>query len=185
LEVISVGGKGLFKAYGELLSACQVPYSIIADRDYLEQIGNENIRDLFKLDEGEIKKDVIDNPKSYDGKTLVARIDEAMAEGSWIDAQNVWAYIRSRRKQLRTDLTASERQTIREFILGKRDERIYVLNEKSLESYLPEGYRDKDLEKLIGFVASDDFWSKLSLQAQQELGEIARLLMPDLSAVPS
>jgi hypothetical protein len=37
MEIISVGGKGLFKAYGRLLAACQVPYSIIADRDYLEE----------------------------------------------------------------------------------------------------------------------------------------------------
>ena len=87
LEVISVGGKGLFKAYGKLLAACQVPYSIIADRDYVEEIGNDDIQGLFKLDEGEIKKDVIDNAKSNDAKALVARIEEAMVNGSWDDAK--------------------------------------------------------------------------------------------------
>jgi len=78
LEIISVGGKGLFKAYGKLLAACQVPYSIVADLDYIEEIGNEDAKVLFRLDEGEIKKDVIDNVKSSDGTALVARIDRVL-----------------------------------------------------------------------------------------------------------
>ncbi|MGE4255176.1 MAG: AAA family ATPase [Xanthobacteraceae bacterium] len=179
LEVISVGGKGLFTAYQKLLAACQVPCSIIADRDYLEEIGTDDIKVLFKLDEGEIKKDVIDNTKSNDAKALVARIEEALATGSWSDAQQTWAYIKSRRRQIRSDLNDTEKDALKQFIVAKRDEGTYLLMEGSLETYLPEGYRDKDLDKLIRFIASDDFWSKLSSESQQELQEIARLLMPD------
>jgi len=134
---------------------------------------------MFKLDEGEIKKDVIDNVKSSDGKALVARIEEAMTTGSWTDAQETWAYIKSRRKQLRIDLKEPEKEALQKFIVGKRDERIHLLKKGSLEAYLPEGYRDKDIDKLIGFIASADFWSKLSAEAKKELSEIARLLMPD------
>jgi putative ATP-dependent endonuclease of the OLD family len=180
LEVISVGGKGLFKAYGKLLAACQVPYSIIADRDYIEEIGNEDVKGLFKLDESEIKKDVIDNVKSNDAKALVDRIDEAMRTGSWTDAQEIGAYIKSRRKQLRNDLKESEKEVLQDFIAGKRDERICLLKEGSLEAYLPEGNRNKDIDKLIRFVACQDFMSELSAEAQQELRGIARLLMPDI-----
>lgn len=180
LEVISVGGKGLFQAYGKLLAACQVPYSIIADRDYIEEIGSEEIKGLFRLNESEIKKDVIDNAKSSDGKALVARIEEAMATGSWNDAKETWAYIKSRRKQLKSDLKEPEKKALQEFISGKRDEQIYLLKKGSLEAYLPEGYRDKDIDKLIGFIASADFWSMLSAESRQELHEIARLIMPDI-----
>jgi len=179
LEVISVGGKGLFNAYGKLLAASQVPYSIIADRDYIEEIGDDNIKGLFKPDENEIKKDVLENPKSTDGNALFNRIEEAMATGSWSDAQETWAYIKRRRKRLRSELGAPEIEALKKFILGKRDERIYLLKEGSLERYLPDGLRDKDLDKLIGFLASDDFWSKLSPEAQEELQLIARRLMPD------
>lgn len=179
LEVISVGGKGLFNAYGKLLAASQVPYSIIADRDYIEEIGDDNIKGLFKPDENEIKKDVLENPKSTDGNALFNRIEEAMATGSWSDAQETWAYIKRRRKRLRSELGAPEIEALEKFILGKRDERIYLLKEGSLERYLPDGLRDKDLDKLIGFLASGDFWSKLSPEAQEELHLIARRLMPD------
>lgn len=179
VEVISVGGKYLFKAYEELLSACQVPYSIIADLDYIEEIGSDDIKGLLKVDEAEIKKDVIDNIKSNDGTALVARIDEAMATGSWDDAQATWTYIKSRRKKLRADLKEPEKEALQQFILGRRAERIYLLKEGTLEAYLPEGCRGKDIDKLIRFIAGPDFWSELSPDAQKELDEIARLLLPD------
>ena len=83
IEVVSVGGKGLFAAYTKLLKACHIPYSIIADLDYVEQIGTAAVRDLFKLDAGEIKTDVLENIKSLDGAALVARIDQAMKTGDW------------------------------------------------------------------------------------------------------
>ena len=156
-----------------------MPYSIIADRDYVEEIGNDDIQGLFKLDEGEIKKDVIDNAKSNDAKALVARIEEAMVNGSWDDAKETWAYIKSRRRQLRSDLNDAEKKALETFIAARRSERTYLLKDGSLETYLPEGFRDKDLDKLIRFLAFDDFWSKLPSRAQQELQEIARLLMPD------
>jgi predicted ATP-dependent endonuclease of OLD family len=178
LEIISVGGKGLFKAYGKVLEACQVPYSIIADRDYIEQIGDDKVKELFALDEKEIKKGVIDNPASKDGQSLVARIDQAMAGGSWDDAQATWEYIKARLKKLKSDLREDEKDLLAKFIFDKRAERVYLLKEGSLEDYLPEGYRDKDLEKLIGLVASDGFWSRLPAAAQKELEEVSRLLMP-------
>ncbi len=182
LEVISVGGKGLFHAYGKLLAACQVPYSIIADRDYIEEIGDEDIKGLFKLDEDEIKRDVIENTKSIDGQTLVSRIEEAIVNGSWTGARETWAYIKSRRTRLRSDLELGDKDKLQRFILSKRDERIYLLKRGSIEAYLPEGYRDKDIEKLIGFIASDDFWLRLPSEGRLELEEIARLLMPDTVA---
>jgi len=179
VEVISVGGKYLFKAYEKLLSACQVPYSIIADLDYIEEIGTDDVKGLFKVDEAEIKEDVIDNIKSNDGAALVARIDEAIATGSWADAQATWDYIKERRKKLRANLNDAEKETLEQFILGKRAERIYLLKKGALETYLPEGYRNKDIDKLIRFMAGPDFWSELSDDSRKELEEIAKLLLPD------
>jgi predicted ATP-dependent endonuclease of OLD family len=39
VEVISVGGKGLFDAYSRVLRASEIPFSVIADLDYVEQKG--------------------------------------------------------------------------------------------------------------------------------------------------
>jgi putative ATP-dependent endonuclease of OLD family len=178
IEVISVGGKGLFDAYAELLEACDVPYSIISDRDYVEQIGDADIKKLFKVDKVEIKKDVIDNPKSKDGDALFDRIEEAMKSGSWADAQNTWEYIKRRRVMVRSDLGDTDKKKLADFISSKRSDRVYVLREGALEAYLPEGHRSKDIDKLIGFIAEHDFWSKLAPDAQKELKEIAMLIMP-------
>ena len=93
LEVISVGGKGLFDAYSKILRASDIEYSIIADRDYVEQIGGATIKSLFTVDADEIKKDVVDNVKSFDGDALVRGIESAMTTGSWRQAQDVWDYI--------------------------------------------------------------------------------------------
>ena len=73
VEVVSIGGKGLFPAYQQLLDACKVGWWAVADHDYIEQIGGCAVRALFALDAGEIKKDVIDNVKSLDGTALVER----------------------------------------------------------------------------------------------------------------
>jgi putative ATP-dependent endonuclease of OLD family len=130
IEVISVGGKGLFKSYTKLLTACQVPYSIIADLDYIEDIGTHEVKALFKLDEGEIKKDVVDNPKSLDAKALVNRIEEALMTGSWADAQETWAYIKNKRRELKENLSPAERTSLDTFIVAKRAERICVLKKE-------------------------------------------------------
>jgi predicted ATP-dependent endonuclease of OLD family len=177
VEVISVGGKGLFKSYTKLLSACKVRHSIIADRDYIEEIGTDEIKSLFTLDESEIKKDVIENIKSTDGKALVENIERAIAAGSWKDAESTWQYIKSRRRRLKESLGADEKERLEKFISDRRVERIYLLKNGVLEDYLPDGFRDKDLDKLVGFLATD-FWSKLPEQAREELTEIAQLVLP-------
>lgn len=174
VEVVSIGGKGLFPAYQQLLNACEVGWRTVADRDYIEQIGNEAVKALFVLDAGEIKNDVIDNVKSLDGEALVERIDKAMSAGSWVDAQDLWAYVKSRRVRLKNTLDESERGILAAFIDEKKAEGIYLLPRGDLEDYLPEGYRSKDTQKLIELVTSDDFWDKLEPDARNELEQMAK-----------
>ncbi len=88
-EIISVGGKGFFPAYRKLLSACGVKTTIVADLDYIEQVGDPSIKALFAVDSTEIKRDVIDNIKSVDGESLVKSIEDAIENGSWDHARNI------------------------------------------------------------------------------------------------
>lgn len=177
VEVLSVGGKGLFNAYAKVLGACQIPFSIIADLDYLEQIGSEDIKNLFVTDGKDIKKDVVDNIKSMDGDAFVARIDEAMKKNDWTDAEDVWSYIKSRRRRLRADLTAIDEARKNSFIKSKRTERTYVLSCGSLEDYLPEGYKAKDIDKLIRFLGLADLWGRLPTAGRDELLEISHSIL--------
>ena len=177
VEVVAVGGKGLFDAYKAVLGACKIDWALIADQDYLEQIGSEEIKKLFVINSREIKQDVIDNMKSLDGDALVGSIDDAIASGNWEDARGVWEYIKSRRRQLRENLNPEEDDRLTSFITDLRKQGVFVLRHGPLEAYLPEGYRSKDIEKLIQFVHGEDFWQSLDLNVQKEFGEIAALLL--------
>ncbi|MBP0116270.1 AAA family ATPase [Bradyrhizobium vignae] len=169
IEVVSVGGKGLFAAYQALLAACQIKHFVVADFDYLEQIGDESIKRLFATNAAEIKKDVLENVKSLDGNALIKRIDDALSGGSISDARDVWDYIRAHRRHLRPGLSASDEGLLDAFIARKKDENVFVLRHGSLEDYLPDGHRSKDLEKLIEFLVSDTFWSALPVDRRTEI----------------
>ena len=62
--MIYITGKSWFKAYKKVLDACKIPFAIIADRDYLRQIGDAKIKNMFKVDEAGIKEDVLEDPTS-------------------------------------------------------------------------------------------------------------------------
>ena len=182
LEVISVGGKGYFEAYAKVLQACEIPYSIIADLDYIEQVGTPEIKALFNTDAKEIKADVVDNVKSLDGDALVQAIDDAVRSGSWNGAVKVWDYIKTRRRQLRTDLSDSDRGALLVFLNSKRAEHVYILKRGALEAYLPAGHASKDLDKLIRLLACEDFWEQLPQDGKVELDEITKSLLPEVKA---
>lgn len=179
LEIISVGGKGLFKAYARLLNACHIEFSIISDLDYVEQVGSQKVRELFKTDTREIKVDVVDNIKSLDGDALVRTIDYALASGNWDNARDVWEYVKSRRRQLKENLSEEETTILRDFLAEKREERVFILSRGALEAYLPNGYKSKDLEKLIQLLAESDFWHQLPQDTHEELGLISKALLQE------
>ncbi|MCY7283099.1 MAG: AAA family ATPase [Cyanobacteria bacterium CAN_BIN43] len=170
-EVISVGGKGFFAPYEQLLKACRVPYAVIADLDYVNQLGTPEIKSLFSTNEKSIHIDVINNPKSQDGRTLITRIDEAITSGYTDDLKDLWEYIKGRQRKLRSDLNQEEQDLLDKFITSQRESSIFILSKGDLEAYLPEGYRSKDLDKLIRLVNDEDLdlWSLLPDFAQEEL----------------
>lgn len=170
-EVISVGGKGFFAPYSALLEACKVPFAVIADRDYLKQIGTAEIKEFFTHHENEFKKAVIDDPTSQDGNSLLIQLEHAVSTGSLDHLRALWEHIKLRRGRFRIDLNDQQQRTIHDYVHAKRHEQIFVLSRGDLESYLPEGYKSKQLEKLIRFI-STDYWPELPKFAQAEISEI-------------
>lgn len=171
-EVISVGGKGFFAPYAALLEACKVPYAVIADRDYLKQIGSPEIKEFFTLHEKEFKKAVIDDPTSQDGDSLLVQLEHAVSTGSLDRLRELWEHIQLRRGRLRMDLNDQQQRTISDYVNAKRNEQIFVLSRGDLESYLPKGYKSKQLDKLIRFI-STEYWPELPEFAQEEISAIA------------
>jgi ABC-type lipoprotein export system ATPase subunit len=171
-EIISVGGKGFFSAYEKVLQACQVPYAIVADLDFLNEIGPPELKKLFEVNEKAIVTDVILNPTSSDGDSLVTRMEAALASGNAEELKALWSYIKGRRRRLRSDLKDEERKQLDAFIASKRGERLFILSRGSLEAYLPLGYASKDLDKLITLITGD-FWPLIPDEVKGELSAIA------------
>ena len=161
VEVVDVGGKGFFPTYQKLLSACKIRHSVIADLDYVEQIGTERIKELFTLDKKELVDDVVNNPKSLDGAELAAAIDEALNANSTDRLNVIWPYILSRRRCLREDFSWVEMGLLNCFIYEQACKGILLLRQGSLEDYLPKGFKKKNLGPLIQLVESDDFEKRL------------------------
>ncbi len=125
----------------------------------------------------DIKSDVIENVKSRDADSLVRAIDQAIESGSWSGTQEIWTYIKSRRRQLRKDLNENEQRDLERFIEAKRAEGIFILSRGALESYLPPGHGSKELDKLIRLIGQPDFWDQLPNPGKQELESIAAALL--------
>jgi ABC-type lipoprotein export system ATPase subunit len=169
IEIVSIGGKGFFEAYKKILNACEVEYSIIADLDYIEQIGTQELKSLFKLNVSEIKSDVIDNIGSLDAATLVRALDKAIEGEGWGEAAGVWQYIKSRRRMLIPNLSEAQTETLQSFIEEQREKNIYVLSRGAIEQYLPIGHRKKDLEKLISLASTGNLWDQISVDGRSEM----------------
>lgn len=178
IEIVSVGGKGHFDAYKRILEAAAIPYSIIADLDYVEQVGSDEVRSLFQVDPREIKRDVVENVKSIDADSLVSAIQLAIDTGNWADSIEVWEYIKARRRRLRPNLSEAELVTLNGFIDHQRARRLYILKLGDLEAYLPRGHAHKELEKLLELVASPTFWNDLPVEGRAEIETIVDLLVP-------
>lgn len=177
IEVISVGGKGVFSSYEKILTAAGIPYWVIADRDYVEQVGSSAVKALFALDVKEIKKDVVDNIKSMDGEQLVRDIETALETGSWEHAQGTWSYIKSRRRMLEAELSADDQVIFDEFLLEQAAQRIHILRKGAIERYLPVGYAGKDVEKLVLLLKQSNFWDQLPVDGCVELAQIAKAIL--------
>lgn len=185
IEIVSVGGKYLFEAYQKLLNSCSIPHVVIADLDYVEQIGGNELKSLFVTDSYEIKKDVIDNVGSCDGAALVAHIDAAMASGDWSGAQDVWAYIKKRRIKQKPNLSSAEQATLDEFLATQCAQGIHILSQGALEAYLPLGLRGKNSQNLIAFFEQSDFWDQLPIPSRDEIETLVRnIIATDIRAEP-
>lgn len=168
-EIVSVGGKGYFDPYKALLDACRVPFALIADRDYINEVGTPEIKALFAVNGKDIHQDICDDPFSKDGDLFLARMDEAISSRTVTgEFLKMWDYIKGRRRRIRNDLDPEKEKLLLTFIESKRKERTFILAKGALESYLPEGYRSKDLDKVIRLVNSD-FWSLLAQDVKDEL----------------
>jgi predicted ATP-dependent endonuclease of OLD family len=172
-EIVDVGGKMFFEPYVSILTAAQVDHAIIADLDYVREVGSDTLRSIFTLSPKDLKN-AIKNVGSTDGAALVDALERAIESGSIEKLKPLWEYMKLRRRKLRADLSGEETSSLSEFIQSKKSDHVFILSKGGLEAYLPEGFAGKDVDKLIRFLNEDDFYDCLPPERRSEIEVIAK-----------
>jgi len=148
IEVLEVHGKINLEKYRRFLEKIELDNYIIADLDYILQIGSEEVNKMFIVDYAKIDREVINAKKSIDGQTLFQQIEEAIKSENFDALEKLCIYIKSRKMKLHENLTDQQLQLLEIFITEKREkDKICVLSKGEVEYYLPEGF--KKLNTLI------------------------------------
>jgi hypothetical protein len=153
IEVLEVHGKINLQKYRNFLEKIKLDNYIIADLDYILQIGSEELKKMFRVDYPKIDREVINAKKSIDGQTLFEKIEEAIKSKNLDALEKLCNYIKSRKMKLPDNKTAQQLQLFEDFITKKMEHKTFVLSKGEVEDYLPEGYRD--LNKLIELIKNE------------------------------
>lgn len=157
IEVIEVKGKGNRDKFKKFLDNLKIPSFFIADLDYINQVGTDEIKKLFETNKKNIDADVIKNPKSKDGDALVDAIEIAVTTKDTSTLSDLLDYIKANRTKLRASLSSAEERILSDFIAEKRTENTYILRNGDIEDYFPVGYKTKDILKVIELLKDESY----------------------------
>ncbi|MCG8030417.1 MAG: AAA family ATPase [Candidatus Thiodiazotropha taylori] len=144
VEVIDVGGKHNFLEYQRLLDGLQTPWAVVADRDYLEQIGSNGVKGLFVIDKKSQAKSILDDKKSRDRDTLINSLRQYLENEDKDSIFGFLEYLDSRHKLLKSDLTREERALLETEFSRLSNQGIELLRYGGgeIEDYMPSRLTD-------------------------------------------
>lgn len=179
IEIVEIKGKTNQDKFRAFLDNLEIPSYFIADLDFINEIGTEGIKALFQTNESKIEKDVIKNPKSKDGDSLVQSLEEAITSNSTVELKDLWEYIKSFRRKLRPDLKGEEQKLLDEFILEQQKNGVFLLSRGDIEDYFPEGFRTKNIENVISLLKNENYskWQENKEAGFDELAKIAQTII--------
>lgn len=166
IEVLEVHGKTDLLKYRNFLNELKINNIIIADFDFLKQIGDNNIKKLFKTSFKKINEDVVNKigKGSKDGENLAKEIEKTILTEDISKLSEIWTYIKARNTKINEILSNDENMIIDEFIDDKKLEEIFILRNGEIEDYLPLGYKNKDTAKLIELLKDENFSQWLEVE---------------------
>jgi len=157
VEVIEIKGKSNVDIFKKFLSSLNIPTFFICDLDYINEVDNFAIKKLFVTNNTKIVKDVIKNPKSKDGDSLIKALEEAISSTNIDDLTEIWDYIKSFRRKLKPNLTEEESKLLNEFLDEQKKCNNYILQLGDIEDYFPDGFKKKDLNNVMNLLQDDAY----------------------------
>lgn len=155
IEVLDVGGKHNFSDYANLLRSLHTPCRIIADFDYIYEVGDPELKTYYQAD-AKKQWDALKNKSSLDGASLIERLDRAVSDGDLDDLRKFWEYFRSRRIKLNEDLGEDGQKAIADEIVRLAGQNIFLLELGTIEEYLPAGA--KAVARAVELVSSERWY---------------------------
>jgi len=184
IEIIEVKGKKNREKFKAFLDEFEIPNFSIGDFDVIIDLDETGeIKALFRTSESKIYKKVIKDKGSKDGKELVNRLEKAITNCDCNELQELWEYIRALRKEIRPDILEEEIEKVNEFIESKKKENIYILSRGEIEDYFPEGYKTKDLDKVIKLLQDVETFN--NWKTTEEYNELKQIIIEIVSKILS
>jgi predicted ATP-dependent endonuclease of OLD family len=137
IEIVEVHGKNNFSTYQKLADSLRVPNFLIADFDYLKEVGGEEVSDLFKFGDKKLKQ-TMKKKKSEDRKSLSSAIEEAIS-GQPEKLRELWPYLKTRNTLGKPDLSVEEQTLVATKIEALGRNRLHILSFGEIEDYFSMG----------------------------------------------
>lgn len=159
VEVMQVRGKTNYEKFSSFLKTLQINSCFIGDLDNIAQMatGNETIKHMLITNEKRVERLVFKNPGAKDHISLTQHLEEAITTGNTAALKGFYEYMISFRQKLRTDISAEEQQELDKFIDSLYDQNIFLLRKGEIEAYFPDGYKGKDLNKVLALTQGTAF----------------------------
>lgn len=158
VEVLEVHGKGNFDRYVDFLNRLGVAWRVVADQDYLKNVAEDHVGQLFVTDWSAIDQQTLNAKRSEDRATLAQVMEHALATADLESVRQVWVYVKSRRSRLKSPLSEAETESLTSTISDLRTQMRFVLRHGEIEDYLPEGSRDLDGVIALTIAPSFEEW---------------------------
>lgn len=172
IEVVEVGGKHNFADYQALLAALETDCFVIADRDYLAEVGEPATKSLFTNSDRHAADALLSNPKSLDRHSLIEHLRSSIETNSISDLAALLEYIVGRHRKFKGDLSENEALQFAGDLARLREQKVHILESGTVEDYLPKGVRD--LRSIVEMTIDPNWSNRVELEERR--AELAKIL---------
>lgn len=148
IEIVEVYGGENFEKFKLFLETWKIKSYIFTDFDYLATTGSEDIKILFNVDYGKMKKSLGDK-NSKDVKALLGSLNkiinkkkEELVEEDFKNIEQLFNYIKSRHISLKENITLEDKNKIEGYIEDQYRNNIFILKNGEIEDYFSGGHFD-------------------------------------------
>ena len=171
IEIIEVGGKMNFSGYQSLLDALRTPWVVVADRDYLTDIGSPQVRAFFERDTDKQWRVLTEGKKSTDRRAMIGQLAQAIDQKDLTQLRAFWNYFSNRHQKLRENLNEHETTVLTSEFATLSSKHIHILRYGEIEDYLPAGV--SDVNAIVELINDRNWINKIEDKSRRlELGEL-------------